>query len=151
MTSFRNDETSPKADHCQFCDCLRQLVFQAKDCIEDLKTEIDEWKEACAEKDAELRSIYHKLFNDKVGIEKQIDFNEDIKTVHYDSDKPVISGELGTMKNYIKENKRHIRSRSRNNEKKHSQHPASSTYSAKRKVKPNLKKVKEALFTTDET
>jgi hypothetical protein len=34
--------------NCQFCECLRQLVFQAKDCIEDLKTEIDEWKELCA-------------------------------------------------------------------------------------------------------
>ena len=62
--------TSAPSPNCQFCECLRQLVFQAKDCIEDLKTEIDEWKEVCSEKDAELRGIYHKLFNDKTGIDK---------------------------------------------------------------------------------
>jgi len=76
---------------CQFCECLRQLVFQAKDCIEDLKTEIDEWKDTCAEKEAELRTVYHKLFNDKVGIDKQIEFNDDVRTIHYDAEKPILS------------------------------------------------------------
>ena len=65
-----NPQPFEPVGHCQFCECLRQLVFQAKDCIEELKTEVDTWKDACAEKEAELRSIYHKLFNDKNGLEK---------------------------------------------------------------------------------
>ena len=94
-------------------------MFQAKDCIEDLKTEIDEWKEVCSEKDTELRSIYHKLFNDKTGIEKSLLFNEDVKYLKFDGDRPpntIIPGER--MKNFIVENKKKIRSRSRNNERK---------------------------------
>lgn len=84
-----------------------------------MKTEIDEWKEVCSEKDAELRGIYHKLFNDKTGIDKQLAFNEDVRSLKYDSDRPpntILPGER--MKNFIVENKKKIRSRSRNNERK---------------------------------
>lgn len=86
-----------------------------------MKTEIDEWKDLCAQKDADLRSIYHKLYNDKTGIDKNLDFIEDTKTVQFDSEKPTIStlnGGSDRMKNYIIENKKRIRSRSRNNERK---------------------------------
>ena len=132
--------------NCQFCECLRQLVFQAKDCIEDLKSEIDEWKEVCSEKDAELRSIYHKLFNDKSGIEKQLVFQEDVRTLKFDGERPVntiVSGDK--MKNFIVENKKKIRSRSRNNERKNMTQAGSTTVSKK----SNLKKVKEAVFSPE--
>jgi hypothetical protein len=46
-----------------------------------LKNEIEEWKNVFSEKDAELRAIYHKLFNDKNGIDKKIDFNEEVKNI----------------------------------------------------------------------
>ena len=48
----------------------------------------DTWKDACAEKEAELRAIYHKLFNDKFGIDKQLNFSEDIKMINYDAERP---------------------------------------------------------------
>ena len=68
---------------CQFCASLRQLVFQAKDCIDDLKDEVEEWKNACALKDAELRSIYHKLYNDKLGMDKKLEFSADVRIENY--------------------------------------------------------------------
>ncbi len=35
-------------DDCSKCDQLKSLVFQAKEAIDDLKMEIDEWKEIYA-------------------------------------------------------------------------------------------------------
>lgn len=115
--------------NCQFCECLRLLVFQAKDCIEELKLEVDTWKDACADREAELRSIYHKLFNDLNGLDKHLSFAADIKTQIFDSDRPATAvsyfltadGQLQTarLKNFIVENKKRIRSRSRANERKH--------------------------------
>ena len=64
------------------------MVFQAKDCIEELKLEVDTWKDACAEREAELRAIYHKLFNDKFGLDKQLIFALDTKTLNFDADRP---------------------------------------------------------------
>lgn len=70
-----------------------------------------------------------------------------MRTIQYDAERPVTAGEIGVyrMKNFIAENKRRIRSRSRNNEKKHQ-----TTYSSRRK-KPSLKKAaKDALFVDTE-
>lgn len=53
-----------------------------------MKTEVDTWKDACADKEAELRAIYHKLFNDKFGLDKQVGFSEDIKKIPFDADRP---------------------------------------------------------------
>ncbi|TNV85257.1 hypothetical protein FGO68_gene13347 [Halteria grandinella] len=146
--SFRQDTQNPPLDQgtCQFCECLRQLVFQAKDCIEDLKSEIDEWKDACAQKDAEIRGIYHKLFNDKVGIDKQIDFTEDVRTITYDADKPpsALITNNGGGKNFIAENKKRIRSRSRNNEKRNK------TTTSNRSKKGGLKRAKDTLFSDED-
>ena len=100
----------------------------------------------CSEKDAELRSIYHKLFNDKSGIEKQLIFQEDVRTLKFDGERPVntiVPGEK--MKNFIVENKKKIRSRSRNNERKNMTQGGSTAVSKK----CNLKKVKEAVFSPE--
>lgn len=145
-----NQEIPITQTHCQFCECLRQLVFQAKDCIEELKAEVDIWKDACAEKEAELRAIYHKLFNDKVGIDKQLNFSEDIKMINYDAERPPTAigqfinadGQLQSsrMKNFIVENKKRIRSRSRNNERRNQTTKKSTTQ------KSSLKMSKEKIF-----
>jgi hypothetical protein len=42
-------------EECEGCERLKQLVFQAKEAIDDLKLEIEEWREVCAQKDTELR------------------------------------------------------------------------------------------------
>jgi thioredoxin-related protein len=42
-------------DECEGCERLKQLVFQAKEAIDDLKGEIEEWRDICAEKETELR------------------------------------------------------------------------------------------------
>ena len=47
--------TEEDEPECEECDKLKQLVFQAKEAIDDLKMEIEEWKEISADKDAELR------------------------------------------------------------------------------------------------
>lgn len=49
---------------------------------------MDTWKDACADKEAELRAIYHKLFNDKFGLDKQLAFSEDIRTINFDAERP---------------------------------------------------------------
>ena len=46
------------------------MVFQAKEAIDDLKVEIEEWRELCADKDTELRQIHHKIYNDLIGVDK---------------------------------------------------------------------------------
>jgi hypothetical protein len=100
----------------------------------------------CSEKDAELRSIYHKLFNDKTGIDKQLVFQEDVRTLKFDGERPVNTLVPGDkMKNFIVENKKKIRSRSRNNERKNMTQAGSTTVSKK----SNLKKVKDAVFSTE--
>jgi hypothetical protein len=53
-----------------------------------LKLEVDTWKDACADREAELRSIYHKLFNDKFGLDKHLSFVEEIKTINFDPERP---------------------------------------------------------------
>ncbi len=50
----RDEGEEPECDECEK---LKQLVFQAKEAIDDLKAEIDEWREISASKDAELRTI----------------------------------------------------------------------------------------------
>lgn len=144
------DDIPQQSAHCQFCECLRLLVFQAKDCIEELKTEVDTWKDACADKEAELRAIYHKLFNDKFGLDKQLSFSDDIKRINFDAERPATAigqfltadGQLqsGRMKNFIVENKKRIRSRSRNNERRN--------HTTKRSTasRSNIKKSKETIF-----
>ena len=86
-------------------------MFQAKDCIDDCKEELEEWKGICAEREAELRAIYHKLYNDKVAIDKQVDFSEDIKVTNYSQERPVVP--FGRVKNYVLENRNRLRSKSR--------------------------------------
>lgn len=49
---------------------------------------MDTWKDACADKEAELRAIYHKLFNDKFGLDKQLAFSEDIRRINFDAERP---------------------------------------------------------------
>ncbi len=90
---------------------MRQLVFQAKDCIDDCKEEIEEWKALCADREAELRSIYHKLYNDKVGIDKNVDILEDAKVINYSQERPVIP--FSKVKNYVLENRNRLRSKSK--------------------------------------
>jgi hypothetical protein len=111
-----------------------------------LKTEIDEWKEVCSEKDAELRSIYHKLFNDMTGIDKQLGFSNDVKILKFDGDRPsntIMPSDK--MKNFIVENKKKIRSRSRNNERKNMTQGMSTTRRG-----GILKKAKDSVFGTDD-
>jgi hypothetical protein len=57
---------------------LKQLVFQAKEAIDDLKLEIEEWRDLCAEKDTELRQIHHKIYNDLMGVDKKIEFSDEV-------------------------------------------------------------------------
>jgi hypothetical protein len=100
----------------------------------------------CSEKDTELRSIYHKLFNDHTGIDKQLAFNDDFKTLRFDGDRPANSIlPSDRMKNYIVENKKKIRSRSRNNERKNMTQVGTSKRSG------ILKKVKETIFSDEKT
>jgi hypothetical protein len=48
-------EEQENSDDCEGCERLKLLVFQAKEAIDDLKLEIEEWREIAAEKDTELR------------------------------------------------------------------------------------------------
>jgi hypothetical protein len=49
------EEEEENPDECEGCERLKLLVFQAKEAIDDLKLEIEEWREIAAEKDTELR------------------------------------------------------------------------------------------------
>lgn len=88
-------------------------MFQAKEAIDDLKLEIEEWRDLCAEKDTELRQIHHKIYNDILGIDKKIEFNDEIQTKEFDSTRPV-NADSKRIINFIKHNKKRIRSRSKN-------------------------------------
>ena len=79
---------------------MKQLVFQAKEAIDDLKAEIEEWREVCAEKDTELRTIQHRLYNDLVGLDKKIDFQEEVLTREFDPTSPP-SLQTRSSKNFI--------------------------------------------------
>jgi hypothetical protein len=78
-----------------------------------LKLEIEEWREVCAEKDTELRQIRHKVYNDIIGVDKRTEFNEEIQTKEFDSNRPV-NADSKKITNFIKHNKKRIRSRSKN-------------------------------------
>ncbi len=96
---------------CEECEKLKQLVFQAKEAIDDLKLEIEEWKDISANKDSELRQIQHKVFNDMQGIEKRVDFSDKVQKTAIDQDKPV-NPDVNKHRNFVRFNKQKIRSRS---------------------------------------
>lgn len=98
---------------CEGCERLKQLVFQAKEAIDDLKLEIDEWRDICSEKDTELRKLQHKIYNDIVGVDKKIEFNDETYTKEFDRNKPV-NTDIRKIRNYIQHNKKRIRSKSKN-------------------------------------
>ncbi len=86
-------------------------MFQAKEAIDDLKLEIEEWRELSASKDTELRGLYHRLGNDFKIIDKKVEFEGEVHYKNYDASKPVAVEER--VKNFIKMNKNKIRSRSK--------------------------------------
>eukprot|EP00347_Sterkiella_histriomuscorum_P020154 403338901 len=112
-TSSQNHNNHLSEDECEGCDRLKQLVFQAKEAIDDLKLEIEEWREICSEKETELRQLQHKIYNDIIGVDKKIEFNEEIQTKEFDSSKPVMSPDQRKIRNFIQHNKKRIRSRSK--------------------------------------
>lgn len=97
---------------CESCERLKQLVFQAKEAIDDLKLEIEEWREVSSDKERELRQIYHRLYNDLIGINKQVQFDETVQLKEFDGNRPV-NTEVNRIKNYIKHNKQRIIPRSK--------------------------------------
>ncbi|CDW73954.1 UNKNOWN [Stylonychia lemnae] len=100
-------------DECEGCERLKQLVFQAKEAIDDLKLEIEEWRDICSEKETELRQLQHKIYNDIMGQEKRIEFNDEVQTREFDGHKPV-NQDSRKVRNFIQHNKKRIRSRSKN-------------------------------------
>lgn len=69
-----------------------------------------------------------------------------MRTLKFDGERPVNTLVPGDkMKNFIVENKKKIRSRSRNNERKNMTQAGSTTVSKK----SNLKKVKDSIFSTE--
>jgi len=99
-------------DECEGCERLKSLVFQAKEAIDDLKLEIEEWRDLCSDKERELRQLQHKIYNDIVGVDKKIKFNEEIYTKEFDTNRPV-NADAKRVKNFINHNKKRIRSRSK--------------------------------------
>lgn len=61
-------------EECESCERLKQLVFQAKEAIDDLKLEIEEWRDISAAKETELRQLHHRLYNDLIGVDKHLVF-----------------------------------------------------------------------------
>jgi hypothetical protein len=43
-----------------------------------LKNEIEEWREIASEKETELRALSHKIYNDLIGKDKIVGFDENI-------------------------------------------------------------------------
>jgi hypothetical protein len=50
-----------------------------------------------------------------MGVEKRIEFNEEVQMKEFDSNRPVSTGEAKRVRNFIQHNKKRIRSRSKNN------------------------------------
>lgn len=50
-------EEAKVASDCTKCDKLKELVFSAKQAIDQLKGEIEVWKDVCTEKEKEMRQI----------------------------------------------------------------------------------------------
>lgn len=92
---------------------MKSLVFQAKEAIDDLKLEIEEWRDLCSDKERELRQLQHKIYNDIVGVDKRIEFNEELFIKEFDTNRPVTE-DTKKIRNFIKQNKKRIRSRSKN-------------------------------------
>ena len=67
----------------------------------------------CASKDTELRQLHHKLYNDLVGKDKNVVFNDYIETLEFEGNHPV-NVDANRVKNFIQHNKKRIRSRSKN-------------------------------------
>jgi len=105
----------------------------------------------CSDKERELRQIQHKIYNDIVGVDKRLDFSEDIVMREFDCNKPV-SAASAKVRNFISHNKKKIRNRSKNklnNEGAFGQRQGSvsstnHTMESRRK-KPALKNVKGLL------
>lgn len=77
-----------------------------------MKIEIEEWREISAIKEAELRQIQHRLHADLIGVEKEVNFQEEVQLKEYESNRPV-SLDAKKVRNFIKHNKKKIRSRSK--------------------------------------
>ena len=119
MQELGNTNQQVSEDDCEGCERLKQLVFQAKEAIDDLKMEIDEWRDICSDKETELRQLQHKIYCDIVGVEKKTEFKDEVQTKEFDSEKPssYVNGANGLdmrkIRNFIQHNKNRIRSRSK--------------------------------------
>lgn len=72
--------------HCsQEVETLKNLVFSAKQAIDQLKSDIEEWKEVCSSKEKEIR----KLRASKKSSKKNVGFQKKPIATEYDEDRPV--------------------------------------------------------------
>ena len=71
-----------------------------------MKSEIEEWRNICAEKDVMIRNIWHKVFEGMHGIDKIVNFEEDIHVREYEEGFPV---EIKKIKNFIQHNKKKLK------------------------------------------
>jgi len=127
VDSFHNDSsallrreeprpTESEEDDCAECEKLKQLVFQAKEAIDDLKAEVEEWRGLSALRETELRQIRHFLGNELGGLElaaRKVGFNEQVVKLEFDQTLPVSSDK----KNFLRHNKKRLRCRSSSKKK----------------------------------
>ena len=92
------EEGAEQEPECEQCERLKQLVFQAKEAIDDLKQEIDEWREISAQKETELRQLHHRLHRDLLSQNKEVVFDEVVVMKEYDGSRPV---SVDKIKNFI--------------------------------------------------
>lgn len=79
-----------------------------------MKLEIEEWRDICSDRETELRQLHHRIYNDIMGVNKKIEFNEEVQTKEFDPAGPVTTADQRKIRNYIQHNKKRIRSRSKN-------------------------------------
>ena len=60
--------------------------------------------------------MHHRLHNDLIGVDKNVVFSEENETKEFDNTRPV-NVDANKIKDFIKHNKKRIRSRSKNGEK----------------------------------
>jgi len=111
VSMVESEEKNEDEEDCGECEKLKQLIFQAKEAIDDLKGEMEEWKEIAAAKDSQLRALQHKLSIQLGGIDKKVDFDENVERKEFDAKGPVSQGGK-KGRNFIRLNKKRIRSRS---------------------------------------
>ena len=61
---------------------MKELVFSAKQAIDQLKGEIADWKDVCSSKEKEIR----KFKSSRKGNKKNVGFSSKPKTTEFDED-----------------------------------------------------------------